>query len=783
MAENGRMRIHTIQFEADTGGATDQVITLTMALRENAVVETAVKKAYGETATIQEKVIKTIAEHKREARQLVAEIVRQENRTKALAREYEHLTSLTGKTADEQQVLNAVYRLGAGATQEQKTQITNLVTQHQQLQNASSNTQGSFRNLRGVSQNLGWQLQDVAVQAQMGTSAFVIFSQQGSQLASSFGPTGALVGAFIAVAGALAGVIFKSLDAKTKLKELEAAQKLVNEVFQEGVGDTGDLTEEYKKLYLVNKDLALLTARKVAITSKEEIRKSRDAVRELTREYFTLANAINAADLLPNQRQAVEMANANRIKQIEKQSKLLGITKEQYLELTELMAKNAPGAVSSKIAELAIGQGTSAKIALTDLAYKYEIESQNIAKSAERIADANRVASGELTPGKPKEDKKPRVKIDEITRLFNAQHKSLIKQTETTEEEYDRMKAIIDNYVKKVGKVTEEAAQDYIALEKWKTQENDKELDKRYKAEIKAIKKKEKEKEKALVAIYKAQVKQLKKDDPLSAETATFGKNMLELENQRNEAEMRRNYSEVARINALIEGEQRRNADVVNAISAERAQQNLADYSTIVGGMQNVFGQLAALAEEGSANAKALFYVNQGLAFANAIISANSAANLALSDVSLGTTMSRATMSNVIRGMGYANAAIIAGTTFAGAFDNGGVIPAGQAGLVAERYDEFVGGTMVYNKSGSGLNVTGSKDTANMMSGGSSSNVVNINQYITVSGNGDKALTLAMEQAAKKGAEDGAKKGYNMVKNDFNTGRGIRRDLKKSIGA
>ncbi|MCP4488301.1 MAG: hypothetical protein GY820_13420, partial [Gammaproteobacteria bacterium] len=63
-----------------------------------------------------------------------------------------------------------------------------LVNSYQRVRKETTKTQRGFRNLRGVSQNLGWQLQDVAVQAQMGTSAFTIFAQQGSQMASSFGP-------------------------------------------------------------------------------------------------------------------------------------------------------------------------------------------------------------------------------------------------------------------------------------------------------------------------------------------------------------------------------------------------------------------------------------------------------------------------------------------------------------------------------------------------------------------------------------------------------------------
>lgn len=64
--------------------------------------------------------------------------------------------------------------------------------------------------------NMGAQLQDVAVQAQMGTSALTIFAQQGSQVAGAFGPMGMVVGAGVAVFGALAMAVAKNKEAFDK---------------------------------------------------------------------------------------------------------------------------------------------------------------------------------------------------------------------------------------------------------------------------------------------------------------------------------------------------------------------------------------------------------------------------------------------------------------------------------------------------------------------------------------------------------------------------------------
>lgn len=94
-------------------------------------------------------------------------------------------------------------------------------------------TQG-LKNMRHAAGQLGFQVQDMAVQLQSGTSAMVVLGQQGSQVASIFGPTGAIVGGVIAVGAALAGVLVPSMmdssdETETlteKLKELQKESKL-----------------------------------------------------------------------------------------------------------------------------------------------------------------------------------------------------------------------------------------------------------------------------------------------------------------------------------------------------------------------------------------------------------------------------------------------------------------------------------------------------------------------------------------------------------------------------
>ncbi|WP_417764665.1 hypothetical protein [Shewanella chilikensis] len=105
-----------------------------------------------------------------------------------------------------------------------KATATQATAMNTQIKNAS----GGLGSLRGVAQSAGYQLQDVAVQLQAGTNAFVVFGQQGSQFASAFGPGGAVIGAIIAVGAALAGVLATSSEtAKKSIDDLiESADEL-----------------------------------------------------------------------------------------------------------------------------------------------------------------------------------------------------------------------------------------------------------------------------------------------------------------------------------------------------------------------------------------------------------------------------------------------------------------------------------------------------------------------------------------------------------------------------
>ncbi|ELY3813997.1 phage tail length tape measure family protein [Cronobacter sakazakii] len=132
-----------------------------------------------------------------------------------------------------------------------------LDTEVSQTAKSVSAATGSMGNLRNVFGQLGYQIQDVSVQLQMGQNAMMVFAQQGSQIASIFGPGGAIAGAVIAISGALAGAllpsIFKSSDATDVL---EKAQKSLSDTLTTTSSGVTTLSAKLVELSKVSADAA-----------------------------------------------------------------------------------------------------------------------------------------------------------------------------------------------------------------------------------------------------------------------------------------------------------------------------------------------------------------------------------------------------------------------------------------------------------------------------------------------------------------------------------------------
>ncbi|MEH6448762.1 MAG: hypothetical protein V7765_08835 [Oleispira sp.] len=70
----------------------------------------------------------------------------------------------------------------------------------------------SLKPAKNAAQLVAFQVQDLAVQLSMGTSAMIAFGQQAPQLASAFGPGGAVIGAIVGVGFAIAGPLIAAFS-------------------------------------------------------------------------------------------------------------------------------------------------------------------------------------------------------------------------------------------------------------------------------------------------------------------------------------------------------------------------------------------------------------------------------------------------------------------------------------------------------------------------------------------------------------------------------------------
>lgn len=723
------LRSTTFQLEFQGQDGITGIKQFTRAVTDADKVVEELSTTLGENVQVTYKNVQSKQELTAEARALVSQIERTNARVKDLTSLYEHQASMIGKTAQEQEVLNAVYRLGTNATEAQKQQVTQLVQNYQTLRDGSNQTEGSFRNLRGVSQQLGWQLQDVAVQAQLGTSAFVIFSQQGSQLAAAFGPTGALVGAVIAVAGAIGGALVNSMGVAG-----EEIDKLIQKVDKLGKA-TKELAaiELRKKIQDDQKRLVELdTLSRLGFLQDKQRSGVELSERELKQLLELTSQREQLTDSITTQEGYLDTLTRSETENIEKSKKAIEAQKDLLKQyglkikfLSQSDREQAKVTASIQLGEGATRDMTDAVMASIDAYYDEKAAIKAKEKAQKEAAKASKKAATEAQNiAKARE------------RAFQAETLSLIKQTETTEEEYNRRKAIIDDYVKYEGtdKRTDQA---YSALEQWRTDQLTKETDKQireFERREKARRQIEKGQKRLIPGVddetsrYESNVRVLtQQNSQIEAETQRHITSLRQARDNGKMSETQYNLevqqaqanelSEQQRINALKESEEERHTRAMEDLQTALYQAQLQSVasaamvmSSTVDLMSTGVDDVKAKTAEMNAFQKGMFIIMQSIAAAEAFING----------ITLGSKLAAmfplAAPAMIATGtaLGAAQAGAIMGTTFAGTFDNGGTIPAGQSGIVSEYGDELVNGVMVKGPA----RVTSREETAAMMNNG-----------------------------------------------------------------
>ena len=183
------------------------------------------------------KIIGPLSNYNSEITKLSAKITTLESAQEKLATENSQLTS---------QVNSASSAMSSQAKQidSLKAKIDELSNGAKKVPQAVNAASSSFGSARNAAQQVGFQVQDMVVQLQSGTSAFVAIGQQGSQLAGAFGPGGAVLGAVIALASAIGGVLYKSIGDSTKsTDELDKTAKALASSFQQSKNGTLEFSD------------------------------------------------------------------------------------------------------------------------------------------------------------------------------------------------------------------------------------------------------------------------------------------------------------------------------------------------------------------------------------------------------------------------------------------------------------------------------------------------------------------------------------------------------------
>lgn len=698
-AKDFRLTLQTMQQDATKASASVDKLAKSIGEKYGVNVQTAVD----ETRTV-----------KNEINRAAREAARAEKNYDRLSKEYALLASRTGKTAEEQEILNAQYRLGAGATQAQKDQIAEVVRQYQAQRAAATQTQGSMRAMRGQAQNLGYQLQDVAVQLQMGTDAMVVFSQQGSQLAAGFGAKGALIGAVIAVAGAVGGVLYKAIT---------------------GTGDkVKDFTTDIDKLKDTLTDIGKLSDSQLSVA------------------YIDLSKRLN--QLSKQQGQAGErIADYNR-QLDEGRKKILTYTKTGVIVDYEKMNKKA---VLETRVEL------ERELATLD---KLEKEYKDVLQV---LVDVNAARQGTQTSTQRKA-------IDETIKALEKQVQgelyseraialSNAAKQKATAEDFKRINAAYDiiesiEAEREAEEARQKAAEEARQAAKRAADEQDRQLKQRQKLEAELTQAGALD---ALERQYKIEQDLLKGNNEA----------LVALEDQYNNERLKitgtfwEQYAAHAKENIL-------EFDDLVANSLENFTTGFGnafadaifESTSLADAMQNVFTDIGksmvAFFAEWAAQKLLLWALDKTIdtgsqAAAVQMTAGNAAAGVNMAAINayqsaaaipyVGWMIAPAAAATAAATTGgFAAAAIGAATSAIPAYDKGGVIPSGGAGIVSEIGDELVGGTMVYNGSPNSVRVTGREDTARMM-GGNTSNTITVNNYGNAS---SEAIARSVARALKK---------------------------------
>ncbi len=216
----------------------------------------------------------------------VATMVSSFDKADAAVRQFTDTQTKMGRTINSMgQVLNANGKLVVSATNQYRalanTAQSSFTGLKAQINGVSAATRSAMPNMT----NMSYQIQDIAVQAQMGTSPLVIFAQQFPQMAVGMGAAAGAIGAAVAIIGALGTAL---IDTSTSMDRLQKAIEKVQAVITIGAGGVANYSEEMQKLNTISEVLTRIKLQNALAEQAAALKEVSGAMREAWEEAGTL---------------------------------------------------------------------------------------------------------------------------------------------------------------------------------------------------------------------------------------------------------------------------------------------------------------------------------------------------------------------------------------------------------------------------------------------------------------------------------------------------------------
>lgn len=613
-----------------------------------------------------------------------------------------------------------------------------------------SGTAKAVRSARPDMQNMSYQLQDMAVQAQMGTSAFVIMAQQLPQMLVGMGAWAGAIGVAVTVLGLMATTM---IDTTSDMEKLEKAIEQVKAIMTVGSNGIATYSDEMKKLSNISKDLLQIELNTALAAQQNAFKLAGEAAKQAYEDATPFFN-LNW-DAYKNQQEAVfdNIIDDKELEKLGMAHPLMDNAMNGVYGLNDALLSIKNGNLDAGISRITgsldllsrsaaqnTEEGKALIKSLTDIVKGYKegkITVEQLTKAVNGNADAFKGNADAL------QDYLKNIELSTLAIKGNEREleKRRLELTDMTEQEQITALAAWD-YMKKVESQTEavEAAIEADKKRKKSLEDVSDSLDAYFDKESADSTKKQAREEVKAIGFAQGIVNSGKSDSELFAEEQ---EKLFELRQQAL-------ISQDMYDQAVVASVKKRNEQIETANKNQLDQQALFTNAQgqLLGSLGNLFG---AYADNMEVQDKESFEKKKKFQTAQALI--NTAMAISNAHAAAPPPINYALMA-AAGAMGAIQVGAIQSQQYSGAREFGGPVTAGKSYLVGERGPEMF-------TPGSSGGITSNKD----MAGGGQMNVI-IN-------NNAPGVDVSANQVDQRTVEISVRKSMQEFANQASTGQGV----------